>query len=437
MSYVLPQPHQAEIDVQSTEDLDRLIQHTNAAQQKFATFSQEQVDNIFREASKAAAAARIPLAKFAATETRMGLVEDKVIKNHFAAEMIYNAYKNSKTCGVIERDVASGIIKIAAPVGTIAGVTPTTNPTATAIFKSLLALKTRNAIVFCPHPRAKESTVAACRVVHEAAVAAGAPRSIVSWISNPTLQLSKALMEHKGTHIILATGGPGMVKAAYSSGKPAIGVGAGNTPVVIDESADIKMAVYSVLLSKTFDNGVICASEQSVIVVDSVYEQVKQTFIEAGCHFCNDEERVKLAGTMIQNYRLNADIVGQTAYQIAQLAGFEVPEHCKVLIGAADVVGPEEPFSYEKLSPVLGFYKASTFEEALDKAEALVKFGGSGHTACLYTNPDDFSRVEAFGTRMMAGRILINQPASQGAIGDIYNFRLEPSLTFGLWNLWW
>ncbi|KAL0222937.1 hypothetical protein P9112_002327 [Eukaryota sp. TZLM1-RC] len=431
MSGIIPEPHQSDIQVNTIEDLDRLIERANSAQKEFSTFSQEAVDKIFMEASKAAAAARIPLAKMAAQETGMGLVEDKVIKNHFAAEMIFNAYKHSKTCGIIERDVSAGIIKIAEPVGTIAGITPTTNPTATAIFKSLLSLKTRNAIVFCPHPRAKAATAAACRVVHEAAVAAGAPRGVVACIASPTVELSKGLMHHKGVHFILATGGPAMVKAAYSSGKPAAGVGAGNTPVIIDESADLVMAVNSVLVSKTFDNGVICASEQSIVCVDSVAEKVRKEFIDRGAYFCTKEQAELLGKTIIKNGALNAGIVGQPAHKIAELAGFEVPEHTKVLIGDAEAVGPEEPFSYEKLSPVLGFYTVPDFTTALDKAEQLIRFGGSGHTACLYTEPSRTDRVEAFGSKMVAGRILINQPASQGAIGDIYNFRLEPSLTLG------
>ncbi|KAL0208936.1 hypothetical protein P9112_011523 [Eukaryota sp. TZLM1-RC] len=431
MSGIIPDPHQSDIQVNSLEDLDRLIQRANSSQQEFSTFSQEAVDKIFMNAAKAAAAARIPLAKMAAEESGMGLVEDKVIKNHFAAEMIWNAYKHSKTCGIIERDDSTGITRIAEPIGTIAGITPTTNPTSTAIFKSLLALKTRNAIVFCPHPRAKAATAAACRVVHEAAIAAGAPRGVVACIASPTVELSKALMHHDGVDFILATGGPAMVKAAYSSGKPAAGVGAGNTPVIIDETADIVMAVNSVLVSKTFDNGVICASEQSIVCIESIAEKVRQEFLDRGAYFCSKQEAELLSKTIIKNGALNAGIVGQPAYKIAQMAGFEVPEHTKVLIGDAKLVGQEEPFSYEKLSPVLGFYTVPDFEAALDKAEELIRFGGSGHTACLYTEPTHSDRIEAFGTRMIAGRILINQPASQGAIGDIYNFRLEPSLTLG------
>ncbi|KAL0209608.1 hypothetical protein RCL1_008446 [Eukaryota sp. TZLM3-RCL] len=429
--YNIPERHPEEVYVDSLETLDQCLEQASAAQKIFATFNQEQVDKIFTAAAKAAAAARIPLAKWAVEETRMGLVEDKVIKNHFASEMVFNAYKNAKTCGIIDRDPAAGIMKIAEPVGVIAGITPTTNPTSTAIFKSLICLKTRNAIVFCPHPRARESTAAACRVIHEAAIAAGAPRGIVACIARPSVEVSKSLMCHPITRLVLATGGPAMVKAAYSSGKPAVSVGAGNSPVIIDETADIVMAVNSVLISKTFDNGVICASEQSIVVVDSVFDKVRQEFIDRGCYFVEGEERTKLAQVMLKNGALNPDIVGQTAYKIAQLAGFEVPETTKVLIGDADVVGPSEPYSYEKLSPILGFYRVPDFAVAVDRAEQLILFGGSGHTSILYTAPTNQDRIEIFGQRMIAGRILINQPASQGAIGDIYNFRLEPSLTLG------
>lgn len=412
-------------------DLDKLVDRVRAAQRRYATYSQTQVDAIFRAAAMAANAARIPLAKMAVAETGMGVIEDKVIKNHFASEFIYHKYESTRTCGVIERDATNGIRKIAEPIGVIAGVVPTTNPTSTAIFKALLALKTRNGIIFSPHPRAKRSTVEAARIVLEAAVKAGAPADIVGWIDEPTVEASKALMSHPGVSLILATGGPGMVLAAYSSGKPALGVGAGNTPAVIDETADVQMAVSSILLSKTFDNGMICASEQSAVVVASVYDAVRAEFIRRGAHIVDDQQKQALAKTVAKDGRLNAAIVGQSAVKVAQLAGFEVPARAKVLIAEVAEVGPAEPLSIEKLSPVLALYKAEDYEKAVAKAEALVHLGGRGHTAVLYTQPNNIERIEAFGKRMGVGRVLINQPSSHGAIGDIYNFRLEPSLTLG------
>jgi acetaldehyde dehydrogenase/alcohol dehydrogenase len=402
-----------------------------SAQRVYATYSQEQVDEIFRAAALAAASHRIPLAKAAAEETRMGIVEDKVIKNHFASEYIYNKFHAEKTCGIIEHDAEFGIRKIAEPLGIVAGIIPTTNPTATVIFKSLLALKTRNGIAFSPHPRAKHSTVMAAKLIHDAAVAAGAPDGIVGWIDEPTIQLSNLLMGHRDINLILATGGPNMVMAAYSSGKPAIGVGAGNTPAVIDETANIKTAVNSILLSKTFDNGVICASEQSVIVVRDVYDEVCQEFQLRGAHILNEDEKNKLRNTILKEGHLNADIVGQSACTIAKMAGFDVPEATKVLIGEVQAIGTDEPLSYEKLSPVLAMYKADNFDDAVDKSVALIRFAGMGHTSVLYTAPDNADRIEMFGKNAKTGRVLINQPSSQGAIGDLYNFRLEPSLTLG------
>ncbi|MDO4570738.1 MAG: bifunctional acetaldehyde-CoA/alcohol dehydrogenase [Planctomycetia bacterium] len=417
--------------IQAEHELDELVMKVRAAQQKYAHYTQTQVDHIFRAVAMAAAAARVPLAKAAAEETGMGVTEDKVIKNHFASEYIYNKFKDVKTCGVIERDEQFGIRKVAESIGILAGVIPTTNPTSTTIFKSLLALKTRNAIIFSPHPRAKKSTVMAAKLIHDAAVAAGAPEGIIGWIEEPSILRSQALMAHKYVNLILATGGPGMVSAAYSSGKPAIGVGAGNTPAIIDETADIRIAVNSILLSKTFDNGMICASEQSVVVVDEVYDAVKKEFVKRGAYITTPEEKVKLGQTFIQNYKINANIVGQPACKIAQMAGFEVSENTKVLIGEAEVVDREEPFSYEKLSPILAMYRAKDFEDAVRIAEALIEFGGMGHTSVLYTNPTNSDRILKFGDTASTGRVLINQPSSQGAIGDIYNFRLEPSLTLG------
>ncbi len=401
------------------------------AQRTYAEFRQEPVDEIFRRAAFAANDARIQLARLAASETGMGVMEDKVIKNHFAAEYIYNNYKNTRTCGVIERDLSFGIEKIAEPIGVLAGIVPTTNPTATAIFKALLALKTRNAIIFSPHPRAARCTVEAARVIHEAAVAAGAPPGLIGCIGKPTAELSQRLMQHPRINLILATGGPGMVKAAYSCGKPAIGVGAGNTPAVIDELADVRMAVSSILMSKTFDNGMICASEQSVIVVRALYEAVRQEFIARGAVILTPEQRDKLAAILLKKGGINADIVGQPAVKIAALAGFKVPPLAKVLIAEVEKIGTEEPFSYEKLSPVLALYAAESFAVAVEKARALVEFGGIGHTSVLYTDPARRDRIETFSARVKTGRVLVNMPSSHGAIGDIYNFRLEPSLTLG------
>ncbi len=417
--------------VTNKEELLQKIKEVREAQKVFATYSQETVDEIFRQAAIAANNARVHLAKMATEETGMGIVEDKVIKNHFAAEYIYNKYKDEKTCGIIERDPSFGIIKIAEPFGVIAAVIPTTNPTSTAIFKSLIALKTRNGIIFAPHPRAKKSTIEAARIILDAAIKAGAPAGIIGWIDEPNVDLTQLLMGE--SDIVLATGGPGMVKAAYSSGKPAIGVGSGNTPAVIDETAHIKMAVSSIILSKTFDNGVICASEQSVIVVEKVYDEVKSEFEERGAYFLNEEERDKIRRTIVkENGALNADIVGQDARRIAAMAGIQVPDSVKVLIGEVESVEFEEPFSHEKLSPVLGMYKVKDFTEALHKAARLIELGGFGHTSVLYTDQTKCKdRIEKFGAVMKTGRTIINMPSSQGAIGDIYNFRLAPSLTLG------
>ena len=399
------------------------------AQKIFARYTQEQVDVIFKAAATAADKARIPLAKMAVEETGMGVVEDKVIKNHYAAEYIHNAYKNTKTCGVIEEDPVYGIKKIAEPIGLIAAVVPTTNPTSTAIFKSLLALKTRNAIIFSPHPRAKRCTIAAARLVLEAAVKAGAPDGIIGWIDEPSLAMTNLVM--KESDIILATGGPGMVKAAYSSGKPALGVGAGNTPVIIGVSADVKLAVSSIIHSKTFDNGMICASEQSVTVLDGIYDAVKAEFAYRGCYFLKKNEIKKLRKTILINGSVNAKIVGQSAYTIAQMAGVDVPKNTKILIGEVESVDISEEFAHEKLSPVLAMYKAETFEQALDMSEQLLMDGGPGHTASLYINTTEKEKMAAHAARMHACRIVVNTPSSQGGIGDIYNFRLTPSLTLG------
>ena len=416
--------------VTNTDELLVKIAEIREAQRIFATYTQEQVDKIFMEAALAANNARIKLAKMAVEESGMGIVEDKVIKNHFASEYIYNKYKNEKTCGVIDSDVAFGITKVAEPIGVVAAVVPTTNPTSTAIFKALIALKTRNGIIFSPHPRAKNATIEAARIVLEAAVKAGAPKNIIGWIDEPSLELSQKVMSE--CDITLATGGPGMVKAAYSSGKPAIGVGAGNTPAIIDDTAHIKMAVSSILMSKTFDNGVICASEQEVIVMDSIYNEVRKEFIARGAYFLKGDEIDKVRKTIVKNGRLNADIVGQSAFKIAQLAGVNVPEDAKVLIGEVESVELEEEFSHEKLSPVLGMYRVKTFDEALAKAERLVELGGFGHTSVLYTNTQiSKDRVKKFGATMKTGRTIINMPSTQGAIGDIYNFKLAPSLTLG------
>lgn len=416
--------------VDSVEKLEEALQRVRNAQRRFATYTQEQVDEIFRAAAMAANKQRIPLAKMAVEETGMGVVEDKVIKNHYASEYIYNAYKNTKTCGVIEEDKVFGIKKIVEPVGVIAAVIPTTNPTSTAIFKTLLALKTRNGIVISPHPRAKNSTIAAAKVVLEAAVAAGAPEGIIDWIDVPSLDLTNLVM--KESDIILATGGPGMVRAAYSSGKPAVGVGAGNTPAVIDDSADILLAVNSIIHSKTFDNGMICASEQSTIVLDKVYNKVKREFADRGCYFLKDDELEKVRKTIIINGALNAKIVGQPAYKIAQLAGVEVPESTKILIGEVESVELSEEFAHEKLSPVLAMYRASNFEDALNKAEHLIADGGYGHTSSVYLDVHtQQDKLKEFSERMKTCRILVNTPSSQGGIGDLYNFKLAPSLTLG------
>ena len=410
--------------------LDQIVAKVKDAQRIYATYTQEQVDKIFRAAAIAAAQNRIPLSKMAVEETGMGVMEDKVIKNQFASEYIYNQYKDTKTCGVLSDDDAFGFRQVAEPIGLIAGVIPTTNPTSTAIFKSLLALKTRNGIVFSPHPRAKKCTIEAAKIVLNAAVEAGAPEGIIGWIDNPTMPLSNALMHHKDINLILATGGPGMVKAAYSSGKPAIGVGAGNTPVVIDATANIKMAVSSVIMSKTFDNGMICASEQSVIVEDSIYDQVKEEFIARGCHFVTGKDRKKLADTVVVNGKLNSGIVGQSAEKIAEMAGIKVPAGTKILIAEAKEVNDEEPFAREKLSPVLGFYRAKDFSQAAQLARDLILYGGAGHTSVLYTDEANEDHIDVFKD-MPTARTLINMPSSQGAIGDVYNFKLAPSLTLG------
>ena len=416
--------------VDSLETLEAAFARVRRAQAVFATYSQEQVDRIFLAAATAANKARIPLAKMAVEETGMGVVEDKVIKNHYAAEYIYNAYKHTKTCGVIEEDKAYGIMKIAEPVGVIAAVIPTTNPTSTAIFKTLLCLKTRNGIIISPHPRAKNSTIAAARIVLEAAVAAGAPEGIIDWIDVPSLDLTTTVMRE--SDLILATGGPGMVKSAYSSGKPALGVGPGNTPAIIDDSADILLAVNSIIHSKTFDNGMICASEQSVIAVDSVYGAVKAEFAARGCHFLQEDELRKVRKTILINGALNAKIVGQSACTIAKLAGVSVPEGTKILIGEVESVELSEEFAHEKLSPVLAMYRAADFNEALDKAERLVADGGYGHTASVYLNPvTQQEKLQDFAARMKTCRILVNTPSSHGGIGDLYNFKLAPSLTLG------
>ena len=417
--------------VTNAQELTARIKQLREAQKKFATYTQEQVDEIFRQAALAANHNRIKLAKLAVEETGMGIVEDKVVKNNFAAEYIYNQYKNMKTCGVLEEDKTSGITKVAEPIGVISAIVPTTNPTSTAIFKCLIALKTRNAIIISPHPRAKNATIEEARIVLEAAVKAGAPEGIIGWIDQPSVELSQNVMRE--SDIILATGGPAMVKAAYSSGRPALGVGAGNTPAIIDESAHIKMAVNSILLSKTFDNGVICASEQSIIVLEEVYDEVKKELAERGAYILKGEEIDKVRSIILnEKGGLNADMVGQSAYKIAKMAGVNVPESAKVLVGEVTSVELEEPFSHEKLSPVLAMYKAKSFEEALDKADRLIELGGMGHTSVLYTDQlKNRDRVLTFGERMKTARTLINMPAAQGAIGDLFNFKLAPSLTLG------
>lgn len=416
--------------IDSAELLENALKRVRAAQKRFAEYSQSQVDSIFKAAAAAADRQRIPLARLAVEETGMGVVEDKVIKNHYAAEYIYNAYRDTKTCGVIEEDKEYGITRIAEPIGVIAAVIPTTNPTSTAIFKTLLALKTRNGIIISPHPRAKSSTAEAAKTVLEAAVAAGAPEDIIAWIDKPSLEMTNFIM--KEADLILATGGPGMVHAAYSSGKPAIGVGAGNTPAVIDTSADITLAVNSIIHSKTFDNGMICASEQSVIVLDKVYKRVKKEFADRGCYFLDRDETNKVRKTVIINGALNAKIVGQTAKTIADLAGVHVPDGTKILIGEVESVEPTEEFAHEKLSPVLAMYKAKDAEDAFSKAERLIADGGYGHTSSIYLNPiTEKEKLAEFASRMKTCRILVNTPSSQGGIGDLYNFKLSPSLTLG------
>ena len=416
--------------VDSVESLEKALKELRKAQEIYAEYSQEQVDAIFKAAAVAANQARIPLAKLAVEETGMGIVEDKVIKNHYAAEYIYNKYKDAVTCGVVEEEKAFGIRKIAEPIGVVAAVIPTTNPTSTAIFKTLLALKTRNAIIISPHPRAKKSTIAAAKVVLDAAVAAGAPEGIIRWIDVPSLDMTTLVM--KEADIILATGGPGMVKSAYSSGKPAIGVGAGNTPAIIDDSADVILAVNSIIHSKTFDNGMICASEQSTIVLDKVYDAVKAEFLNRGCYFLKPAEIEKVRKTILINGSLNAKIVGQSAFKIAELAGVKVPEKTKILIGEVKSVELSEEFAHEKLSPVLAMYRAKDFADALNKAERLIADGGYGHTSSLYVNViSGQEKIAEFGERMKTCRILINTPSSHGGIGDLYNFKLNPSLTLG------
>ena len=415
--------------IDNVDALTAKLKAMREAQAQFATFTQEQVDKIFFAAAIAANQARIPLAKMAVEETGMGIVEDKVIKNHYAAEYIYNAYKNTKTCGVIEEDPAFGIKKIAEPIGIIAAVIPTTNPTSTAIFKTLIALKTRNAIIISPHPRAKNCTIEAARIVLEAAVKAGAPEGIIGWIDVPSLELTNEVM--KDADIILATGGPGMVHAAYSSGKPALGVGAGNTPVIIDETADVKLAVNSIIHSKTFDNGMICASEQSVTVLEPLYDAVKKEFAYRGCYFLKPDEIEKVRKTILINGSLNAKIVGQSAHKIAALAGVNVPESTKILIGEVESVDISEEFAHEKLSPVLAMYKAKDFDDALAKAERLVADGGYGHTSSLYIHPAQTEKIMKHAEAMKTCRIVINTPSSHGGIGDLYNFKMAPSLTLG------
>ncbi len=419
--------------VTNLAELDALVARVKAAQEEFATFSQDQVDAIFRAASLAANQARIPLAQQAVAESGMGIVEDKVIKNHFASEFIYNKYKDEKTCGILEEDDNLGTMTIAEPVGIICGIVPTTNPTSTAIFKSLISLKTRNGIIFSPHPRAKNSTNDAAKLVLDAAVAAGAPKDIIGWIDQPSVELSNALMKHDGIALILATGGPGMVKAAYSSGKPAIGVGAGNVPVVIDDTADVKRAVASVLMSKTFDNGVVCASEQAVIVMDEVYDEVKERFASHKGYVLSKAEADKVRKVLLIDGNLNANIVGQPATAIAEMAGVKVPADTKILVGEGiGEVSYDDEFAHEKLSPTLGMFRASSFENAVDQAVKMVEIGGIGHTSGLYTNQDvNADRIRYFGDRLKTARILVNIPTTHGGIGDLYNFNVAPSLTLG------
>ncbi len=416
--------------VDTVDTLKDLLARVKKAQEQFAAYSQEQVDAIFRAAAIAANQARIPLAKMAVEETGMGVMEDKVIKNHFASEYIYNAYRDTKTCGVIERNESMGTMRIAEPIGVIAAVIPTTNPTSTAIFKTLITLKTRNGIIISPHPRAKESTIAAAKIVAEAAYKAGAPEGLIGWIDKPSLDMTNTVMKY--SDIILATGGPGMVHAAYSSGKPAVGVGAGNTPAIIDDTADITLAVNSIIHSKTFDNGMICASEQSTIVLDKIYDKVKKEFIARGCYFLKDDEIDKVRHTIIINGSVNAKIVGQKAHTIAALAGVDVPEDTKILIGEVESVDITEEFAHEKLSPVLAMYRAKNFEEAMQKAERLIADGGYGHTSSVYLNAvTERAKIDAMAERMKTCRIVVNTPSSHGGIGDLYNFNMAPSLTLG------
>ncbi|MCR5561954.1 MAG: bifunctional acetaldehyde-CoA/alcohol dehydrogenase [Desulfovibrio sp.] len=415
----------------SLEKLNEIIERVHQAQMKFATYTQEQVDAIFHHAAAAATANRIPLAKMAVEETGMGVLEDKVIKNHFASEYIYNQYKDSKTCGIIEDDTVSGYREIAAPLGIVAGIIPSTNPTATAIFKALLCLKTRNGIIFSPHPRAKKSTKAAAMVILKAAVEAGAPEDIIACLDNPSIEETRHLMSHKLVNLILATGGSGMVRSAYSSGTPAIGVGAGNTPVIIDATADIKMAVNSILLSKTFDNGLICASEQTIVAEAPIADALKEEFLRRGAWFASPEEAEKLASVIFKDGSLNSSIAGQSAAAIALLAGIELPATTKVLIAERDAVREDDPFAHEKLSPVLGFYRVPDFETAVATAQRLVQLGGAGHTSVLYTHESNEAHVRLFENTVTTGRVLVNMPASQGAIGDVFNFRIAPSLTLG------
>lgn len=416
---------------ETLDHLERLIQRVRSAQQIYSHFSQKDVDQIFKQAALAANDARIRLAQSAVRETGMGIVEDKVIKNHFASELVYNKYKSLPTCGVISDNRSFGIQTVAEPVGVLAGVIPVTNPTSTTIFKALLALKTRNGIIFSPHPRAKNCTLEAANIMLQAAVAAGAPENIIGWIEQPSLNLSQALMQHPGIDLILATGGPSMVHAAYCSGHPSLGVGAGNTPAIIDESADIEMAVSSILISKSFDNGMICASEQSVIVLDEVYKDVKAEFVKRGAYFLTPKQKEKVDAVLFVDGHLNIDLVGQSVNQIAKLAGIEVPPEARLLIGETSQIGENEPFSSEKLAPMVAMYHAAHFAEALDKAEALVQFAGRGHTSVLHTATSNADHILKYENRLKTVRMLINTPSSQGAIGDLYNFHLDPSLTLG------
>jgi acetaldehyde dehydrogenase/alcohol dehydrogenase len=417
--------------IDTPDALNALLDRVKKAQETYSSFTQEQVDEIFKAAAIAANQARIPLAKMAVEETGMGIVEDKVIKNHFACEYIYNKHKDARTCGLISEDKANGIKIVADPIGIIAGIVPTTNPTSTAIFKSLIALKTRNGIIFSPHPRAKNSTIAAAKIVLDAAVKAGAPENIIAWIDVPSLELTNLLMTHKDIATILATGGPGMVRAAYSSGKPALGVGAGNTPAIIDETVNIQMAVSSILMSKTFDNGMICASEQSIIIVKDIYDTVIKELTFRGAYILNKQEKDKVAKTIINDGKLNAAIVGQPAYKIAEMAGVKVPKDAKVIAGEVSEISLDEEFAHEKLSPVIAIYKADNFEDAVEKAYQLVELGGAGHTSVLYTDERKKERINYFANKLHTGRVLINTPSSQGGIGDLFNFKLEPSLTLG------